>query len=201
MKLTRASHIGEVIASSTSLFVSQALQDPETGERHPPHLGSLVKAHHEISGLQILGIVCQVESNSLDGVHRPVALQLTRQELREQQPQIFDLLHLEFQALIVGYWEKGRYYQSFPPYPPQIHDFTYLCANEEIIRFSERLFFLRNLLETPGIHDEITAAFLRQAWQARAKQGDFLLNAGRELAALLKEDYDRLRSIVSRLQH
>jgi hypothetical protein len=193
-------HIGEVIEASISHFLSQALQNPETGERHPPPLGSLIKAHNEMTGQSILGVVAQIETRSADQLHRPVALNLTRQELKEQQPQIFDLLSLEFQAVIVGYCEKNTFYQSFAPYPPQIHDFTYLCSNEEILSFSADLFCLRHLLETPSVHDEVIAAFIRALWQARKQEPQFILTAGRELAASLKDQYERLRSIALRLQ-
>ncbi|PIQ24431.1 hypothetical protein COW36_24580 [bacterium (Candidatus Blackallbacteria) CG17_big_fil_post_rev_8_21_14_2_50_48_46] len=198
--MTAFEHIGEVIEASTIHFLSQALQNPETGERQSPRLGRLVKARGEENGLYILGVVSHVETRSMDGVHRPVALNLTRRELREQQPQIFDLLSLEFRALIVGYWEKGIYYQHFPPYPPQIHDFTFACNSDEVIRFSERLFCLRNLIEAPGVHDEVVAAFIRQIWEVRGRDSEFLLKAGQELAYLLKDQYERLRSIAARLQ-
>ncbi len=200
MKITVSEHVGEVIEANSSSFLSQALQDPQTGEKQAPRLGSLLKAHNESTGLQILGVVSQVTTRSADSVHRPVALNLTRQQLREQQPQIFDLLSLEFEAVVVGYWEKGLYYQHFPPYPPQIHDFTYLCNPEESIRFSDRLFCLRNLLETPGVHDEVVAAFIKGLWLVRKQDPAFLLVAGRELAHLLKDQYERLRSIAARLQ-
>jgi hypothetical protein len=107
MKITVSEHVGEVIEANSSSFLSQALQDPQTGEKQAPRLGSLLKAHNESTGLQILGVVSQVTTRSADSVHRPVALNLTRQQLREQQPQIFDLLSLEFEAVVVGYWEKG----------------------------------------------------------------------------------------------
>lgn len=194
-----AEHVGEVIEASSSMFLSQALQDPQTGEKYSPRLGALIKVHNESTGLEIFGVVSEISTRSADSVHRPVALNLTRQELREQQPQIFDLLSLEFEAIIVGYWEKGLYYQHFPPYPPQIHDFTYLCSQEESMRFSDRLFCLRNLLETPSVHDEVIAAFIKGLWLTRKQDPAFLLSAGRELAHLLKDQYERLRSIVARL--
>lgn len=192
--------IGEVVGASTSEFIGQVLQIPDLDWRQVPPLGALVRADSESLEARVLGVVCQVETTGLDGVHRPLALNLTRQQLREQQPQIFDLLTTRFTALTVGYLEAGTFYQYFPAYPPQIHDFVSVCPPAEVSRFTDRLFCLRTLLQHPASSDEVIAAFLRQSHRARGQDRDFLIAAGRQLSALLKDNYDRLASILQRLE-
>jgi len=48
--------------------------------------------------------------------------------------------------------------------------------------------------------DELAAASIRQARECRPLDPTFALRAGRQLALLLKEEYDRLRAILSRIE-
>lgn len=191
--------IGEIVAASTSEFTAQVLQTEALDWQQVPPLGSLVRAESESLPAGVLGIVCHVETTGLDGVHRPLALNLTRQQLKEQQPQIFDLLTTRFTALTVGYLEAGCFYQHYPDYPPQIHDFVQRCSDAELARFTDRLFCLRTLLGHPASSDEVIAAFLRHSHRAHGHQHKFLVDAGRQLSGLLKDDYERLASILHRL--
>lgn len=193
---------GEIIEASTSHFIARSLREDEKELNLPqaPPFGSFVKVKSEDHQHHILGIVYNVETGSLDGTHRPTALNLTRQQIKEQQPQIFDLLKTDFSAITIGYIEKSTYLQHLPPYPPQIHDFVYLCSEKEIQSITRKLFFLRTLLSAPGISDELVAATLRLSYQARGKDRNFLLAAGRELSNLLKDNYDRLCSILQRME-
>jgi hypothetical protein len=195
-------HMGEVIEANTQQFKAQVLRSERGTEwGRVPALGALVRVDCQETGTQVLGVVCQVETTGIDSVHRPVALNLTREQLRQQQPQIFDLLRTDFLAVTAGFIEKNAYFQYFPPYPPQIHDFAFSCSDEELQRFTERLFCLRTLLANPAVNDEVVAAFLRHAQRCRTRDNAFLLRAGRELSSLLKDNYDRLSGILLRLQH
>lgn len=192
-------HIGEVIEAHSMGFRFQLKPSDMDSQKDLPALGSLVKVHLQERAHHVLGLVYHVETKSIDSIHRPVALNMTRQELREQQPQIFDLLKTDVLALTLGYQEGRTYFQYLPPYPPLIHDFVYACTPDEIHDFTERLIFLRTLLSNPNTHDEVIAAFLRHSYQMRKHDQVFLKKAGQELSRLLKDDYDRLVSIVQRL--
>jgi hypothetical protein len=194
--------IGEVIASATTHFMAQALKDPERGLGMPkaPPFGSFVRAHLEEDGLDVFGLVYHVETTSIDAAHRPLALNLSRQELREQQPQIFELLRTDFSLVITGYRQDGRVSAGLPPMPPLVHDFVYACEPAEVVALTDRLDFLRTLLtfqQAPT--DELVAACLRHAYRQRGEDRAFLLGAGRTLSNLLRNDYDRLNAIVGRL--
>jgi hypothetical protein len=194
--------IGEVIASATTHFMAQALRDPDRGLSMPkaPAFGSWVRAHLEEDGLDVYGVVYHAETTSIDATHKPFALNLSRQELREQQPQIFELLRTDFSLVITGYRQDGRIRVGLPPTPPLVHDFVYACEAEEVVALTERLDFLRTLLtfaQAPS--DELVAATLRHAYAKRGDDRSFLLGAGRTLSNLLKSDYDRLNAIVQRL--
>ena len=203
-------HIAEVIETATTEFLAQCLEPEDLTFPVMPPFGSWVKSIDEESGNQVLAVVYYATTSPIDSVHRARALGLSLAELREQQPQIFAMLKTEFRAAIVGFVPPNRgngsgnlsssLYQYLPPRPPQIHQAVYQCQPEEIIQFSEQLDFLRTLLQVNGAPVEaLTAAAIREVYQLRKADREWLVRAGRTLSVLLKDDYDRLRYILSQL--
>ena len=145
-------------------------------------------------GLDVLAVVyTNVITGPQDNVHKPSALGLTRERLRLEQPQIFALLRTDVHALIIGHIIAGRVYQHLPPKPPQVHDFIYPAADEQIRAITENFDFLRLLIgvsEVPA--DELLAAAVREGYKARGADQSFLVCAGQALSHLLGSDYDRL---------
>ncbi len=204
-------HIAEVIETATTQFLAQCLEPEDLNFPQMPPFGSWVKAFDEESGNKILAIVTYVTTTPIDSVHRARALGLSLGELREQQPQIFAMLKTEFKAAIVGFeipnqsrngdkTALGKVYQYLPPRPPQIHQAVYRCEAGEVIHFSEQLEFLRTLLQVKDIPVEsLVAAAIREIYRLRQANRDWLVQVGRNLSILLKDDYDRLRYILSQI--
>ncbi len=206
-------HIAEVIETATTEILAQCLDPSELSFPVMPPFGSWVSAIDEVSDNQILAVIYHVTTSPIDNVHRARALGLSLDELREQQPQIFAMLKTEFRAAIVGFVvpqervnggkrPAGKVYQYLPPRPPQIHQAVYRCEPEEIIHFSEQVDFLHTLLKVSEAPVEgLTAAAIRQIYQLRKADREWLVKAGRTLSVILKDDYDRLRYILSQLHY
>jgi HAS barrel domain len=211
-------YIAEVIETATTEFLAQCLEPEDLSFATMPPFGSWVKAKDEDSGSQIYAVIYHVTTSPIDSVHRARALGLSLSELREQQPQIFAMLKTEFRAVIVGYQPLAisrngssnrtkidepalgeAVYQHLPPRPPQVHQAVYYCEPAEIIHFSEQLDFFRTLLQTQGAPDSLAAAALREIYRLRQADRAWLVEAGRNLSLLLKDDYDRLRVILSQI--
>lgn len=207
----RQEHIAEVIETATTEFLAQCLEPEDLSLPIMPAFGSWVRAFDEESGNQVLAVVYYATTSPIDSVHRARALGLSLADLREQQPQIFAMLKTEFRAAIVGFaspeegvngdqYAGGKFYQYLPPRPPQIHQAVYQCQPAEIIHFSEQLDFLRTLLQVNGAPVEaLSAAAIREVYRLRQADRDWLVKAGRTLSILLKDDYDRLRYILSQI--
>ncbi|MFN6569173.1 HAS-barrel domain-containing protein [Dendronalium sp. ChiSLP03b] len=200
-------HIAEVIETTTTEFLAQCLEPEDLSFPSMPPFGSWVCAVDEESGNQVYAVVYYATTMPVDSVHRAVALGLSLQDLREEQPQIFAMLKTEFRAAIVGFEQASltlganqRVYQYLPPRPPQIHQAVYRCESEAIIKFTEELDFLRTLLSVNSAPVEsLTAAAIREIYQLRKADRQWLIQAGRTLSVLLKDDYDRLRFILSQI--
>uniref|UniRef100_A0A832M2J3 Helicase HerA barrel domain-containing protein n=1 Tax=Oscillatoriales cyanobacterium SpSt-402 TaxID=2282168 RepID=A0A832M2J3_9CYAN len=208
-------HIAEIVETSTTEFLAQCLDAEALSFSTMPPFGSWVKSMEEEAGNLVYAVVYYASTSPIDSVHRARALGLSLQELREQQPQIFAMLKTEFRAAIVGFQpfdaatdgsdglatvETGTIYQHLPPRPPQLHQAVFVCEPEEVVQFTEKLDFLRSLLQMGTVPvDALIAATLREIYQLRKADREWLVQAGRTLGVLLKDDYDRLRAILSQI--
>ncbi len=200
-------HIAEVIETSTTDFWAQCLDPEDLSFPSMPPFGSWVRSMDDDSGNHIYGVVYHATTTAVDSVHRARALGLSLVELREQQPQVFAMLKTEFRVAILGFQEAnlageptgpGRHY--LPPRPPQVHQAVYRCEVETVLGFTERPEFLRTLLGLPNAPiDSLVAAVIRQGYQLRHLDREWLVETGRTLSLLLKDDYDRLRLILDQV--
>jgi hypothetical protein len=188
-----AGRIGEVIESSTTRFKAEAVEADS-----PPAFGSFVRTGSDII---TYGLVYNVYASSVDPGRKPIALGLTEEELSREQPQLKQLLKTDFEVAIIGFAEDNLVHTFLPPWPPRIHSFVYACSNEEIIKLTENLEFIRVLTFLPSSlpTEELIAASIRIASQARGGSRDFLVKAGQEIATLLKDEYEKAKGIIRRL--
>ena len=194
-------HLAEVVATSTTEFLAQCLEPKDLDFPLMPAFGSWVKSQQdENSDIISYGVVYHATTAPIDSVHRAVALGMSLKELREQQPQIFAMLRSEIKVVLVGFGSVGNIYQHLPAQPPQIHQAVYACEAEEIENFTNELNFLRTLVQmTNAPVDELIAAVLRNVYQVRKCDRTWLVQAGRKLSLLLKDDYDRLGAILAQV--
>lgn len=153
----------------------------------------------------VYALVYGANTASLEPNRRPSALGFADEdEMRLQQPQIFELLRTEFSGLLIAYstGEGKPLRRHLPPLPPRIHSRVYPCTPDETRLLTEDLSFLRGLLLPSGgalagvPSDELAAACLREARDTHPDDQAFLLRAGRTLATLLATDYERLQAIL-----
>ena len=189
---TDTDRIGEIIESSTSQFRA------ETQELNgAPPFGSFVRTSGDPS---VYGLVYHVCTQSMEPNRRATAYGMTEQELREEQPQIFELLKTEFEAVIIGFEDSNGPRQVLPPQPPGIHRFVYPCSESEVKGLTNSGDFLRSIFSGSRIPvDDLMIASVRNAWAARSFDMPYLVKLGKELCRLVRDDYDRLSSIMRRI--
>jgi hypothetical protein len=150
----------------------------------------------------LYALVCAATTGSGEAGRRPSAYGLEEAQLREEQPQIFDLLTTEFTALHIAWVSGGRLHYGTPPRPPRLHAFVYDCSPEEIRRLTDQPDFTRPLLTGtgPGDPDELLGACLRQTYTLRGNDFAFLVRTGKQLASQLRDDPERLSALLHRLE-
>ncbi|MCS7012117.1 MAG: hypothetical protein RMI34_00280 [Chloroherpetonaceae bacterium] len=194
----RGSYIGEIVRAHTSEF--SAVVPPALLEQGnlPVCLGTLVKV--QTARAAVYGIVSFIEHAPFDSSRKILPHGKSRDELRKEMPQVFELLQTEFTAIAVGVeTAEGKLVQTVPPTPPDLHDFVYATSSHDLARFLERApTFLRLVLQSRStVSDEIIVAFFRNYQAQMSRQ--CLVKLGKELSYLLSDDYRRLESILMRI--
>jgi hypothetical protein len=181
----------------------------------PPAFGSFVRvapfAHQsdapdpfvqsDLRDRAIYAIVMDSRTGARESGRRPTAYGLDAETLRREQPQVFELLATEFSALVIGFIASGRFRGVLPPQPARLHDRVEPCSEDEVVRVSEDLAFVRGVIghPSPVAQDELVAAAIRSAAEPRADRADYLVRAGKMVARLLQRDYGRVEAILSKL--
>jgi hypothetical protein len=203
--LGEPSLIGEIVESSTTEFLAQAVQLD-----FAPPFGAFVEVAGD-DGLSVYGVVAHVQTAGIDPGSRAIMRghgDVRDERIYAENPDLPLVLRTTFRALVVGFAQGsllgvadgGRLYQFLPPRPPRLHYSVFTCPPATVQGFaSTSLDYLQALLNAAEVPvDELLAANLRYTAATFADDGEFLNLAGRELAQLLRADYPRLTSILRR---
>jgi hypothetical protein len=186
--------IGEIVETETSRFVAESFE-----LHRPPALGQLVYATGD-GNMHLYAVVCYGTTASPDPGRRAVRRstgEVFDQAVYDEHPQLELMLRTEFTARLVGYADETRVRHYLPPQPPPLHYSVYTCTAQEVARFTERLTYLRLLLEVPEMAaEQLLAAHIREIYGLRGDDQDWLSSAAREVAGLLKSDYERLMTVL-----
>jgi hypothetical protein len=190
--------LGEIIETSTVGFIAQS----HALHTLPP-LGRLVKVATPAGdgADEIYAVVAYGETAGVDAGRRPVrrgSEQIYDAAIYHEHPELVHLLRTVFQARIVGYVEEDRPRRYLPPVPPPLHFSVRACTAAEVAAFTDDLLYLRILLTPDGLvsPEQLLAAHIRSSYVARGGDRAWLDAAGREVARLFKDEYDRLLTVL-----
>lgn len=187
--------IGEIIHTTSTGFTAESFQLLK-----PPPLGSLVKVRSE--GLrEIFAVVSFGETGSIEPGRRAVRFSqenIYDESIYQEHPELTRTLRTEFAAVLVGEIDGQEILQGLPSQPPPLHYSVQDCTPEEVVRFTQNLYYLRLLWSAAGpvLPEHLLAAHLRQVFQERDDDREWLALAAREVAGLLKQNYDRLMTVL-----
>ena len=187
--------IGEVVEASTTEFLAQAVELDSA-----PPFGAFVEVATD-DALTIYGVVAHVQTAGIDPGSRAIMRghgDIRDERIYQENPDLPLVLRTTFRALVVGFEEHSEIHQFLPPRPPRLHYSVFTCPPRTIHHFTQTGFdFLQALLNASDVPvDELLAANLR--YTTLSEGPDFLQDAGRELAQLLRADYTRLTGILRR---
>ncbi len=194
-----AERIGEIIETNSLSFVAESFI-----LHQPPPLGSLVRV--SVEERTLYAVVSFGATTGIDPGRRAVRRstdEVFDEAIYREHPQLERTLRTEFQALLVGFREgNGLMRQVLPPQPPPLHYSVWQCTVEEVRAFTERRPYFRLLLNAPGElpADQLLAAHIRAVYAARGDDLGWLEAAAREVAALLRDDYDRMMSVLQGIE-
>lgn len=119
-------------------------------------------------------------------------------EVMASNPGIRMLLRTRVTAISCGYIEGEAARPQLPPVPAPLLGEVDTATDAEVLRIADGGAFLALLLAAPGCDDAVIAAAIRWAARSHAPpdRRAFTVEAGKELARLLKAEPARLTSII-----
>lgn len=188
--------IGEIIETTSTAIIAESAE-----LNQPPALGALCQMQSR-SGQTVFGVVSFGRTGGFDPGRRAVRRGsdgADDAEVYRRNPELSRILRTEFSAVLVGWQDAaGRIRQRLPAQPPPLHYSVHACTAQNVTRFSESLGYLRLLLNSMGelSPDQLIAANVRAVYAARGDDAAWLERAGREVAGLLKNDNERLMTVL-----
>lgn len=196
LKNSSNSPFSEVIESSLYTWLIQSWQWDAT-----PAFGSLVTI--ESNKKVLCGIVHQIQTGSMDPIRYPFPYKKTHEELRAEQPQIFEFLKTTFSCIPIGYFDKGKMVYLLPPEPPLIHSFASLMSADMQKQFFYKDTYLQVLFGLSA-HlaniDELLLALLKQQADLGLLSVEKIHRFMGEYSLLIGNDYRRLKLILQRVE-
>jgi hypothetical protein len=195
---------GEVVATSTTEFEAQAVEL----HRAPP-LGALVRVRLD-DGCQLFGVVAGAYTEGLDTGARPVPRATDARQnadVYRDNPDLAHVLRTCFRCLVVGFHDGRQVRHYLPAAPAPIHYSVAVCEPDEIRAFTQDFSYFPLLLNARNLPvEEVLAAHVRFVSEDRPGRGDdevgdaTRVRAGRDIAALLRDDHARLRTVLDRIR-
>jgi hypothetical protein len=194
--MTTNKPFAEVIESSCSGFLAQSWQWDMS-----PTFGSLVMIVDEKRTL--FGLVHQIQTGSMDPIRYPFPYQKTQEELRTQQPHIFEFLKTTFSCLIIGYQEAGKITYLLAPEPAKIHAFICPVAPDkakQLLYHDHYLPLLFSMANSVFNLDELLLALLKYQQSLNLLSTEKLTHFCQQLSLLTGNDYRRLKLFLQRIE-
>ena len=187
----------EVIESSLHSFLAQCWVWDDF-----PSYGSLVTI--ESGDTLLIGSVSELSTGSMDPMRYPFPYQKTEEELKAEQPQIFEFLKTTFRVHIVGYQEKGgKVNYLLPEKPAKIHSFVRACEGRLAKKFFAQPDYMHLLFafeSQTGSLDELLLAILKHLKKADLLDEKALDAFCKTFSLRTGNDYRRLKLFLQRVQ-
>ena len=193
---SQKNQFGEVIEGNLSFWIGQSWE-----WNHVPEFGSLVVATS--NNIKMYGIICNIQTGSSDPARKPTPYQKTEEELLRDQPQIFQFLQTRFNCVAVGYEQSKNIFYYIPSQPTKIHTFIEHATTDDYQKFFSNNQFLNILFNQQSQianFDELILAVIKNLHEKKCLDKTNLYDFIETLSILYKNDYQRLKTFLYRIQ-
>jgi len=187
--------IGRLLQAGTTGFIAGC----RVNQLDAPMFGALVRAPLSES-YQVYGLIYDIHIDE-DGLVRQLvtADNVSAEVMKDNRER--RIVPVEMSVLAVGYEQDRKIHHLLPPRPPLSLDVIYLCDENDLVKFTQKLGYFRHILNSKDAPiGEVIAAHIQQAKAAQGKAGDtWREKAVTELISLLRDDYPTLMSALGAL--
>lgn len=194
-RLKKTECFAEVIQSSLEGWTAQSWQWNTF-----PEFGTLVAV--ETKQRILFGIVHHINTGSFEGNRHPFAYQKTEDELRAEQPQIFEFLQTTFSCLTLGFTEQETISYQWAPEPPKIHAFVSPLQTQDYKEFFSSDHYLPLIFSSSHLFniDELLLALLQTMSKQKLLTKTMLASFIENFSLLIGNDYRRLKLFLKRAE-
>lgn len=167
-----------------------------------PSFGSIISIKSNLR--TIYAIVYDIQTGSSDPNRTVITYQKTEQELRRDQPQIFEFLETKFHCITIAYKENETIFYQVAPEPPKIHDFVWPTTIEErkiILENEQYLQVLFNYSNSNLPLDELLLAILKSSSDQKILKSIVFEKFIKMFSLLTNNDYRRLKLFLQRAKN
>jgi hypothetical protein len=193
--MNKQSYFAEVIESSLPTWRAQSWQWDTF-----PSFGSLVTI--TAGDRTLFGLVYEIQTGSLDPHRSTFAYQKTEEELKKEQPQIFEFLRTTFSCLTIGYLQEDKIVYQLAPEPPKIHAFLSYPSNNQLQHFFSSEHYLHLIFNASGYIgslDELLLALLNRLAYTNILTEQTVARFIETFSLLTANDYRRLKLFLQRV--
>ena len=187
--------IGRLLQAGTTGFIAGC----RVNQLDAPMFGALVRAPLSES-YQVYGLIYDIHIDE-DGLVRQLvtADNVSAEVMKDNRER--RIVPVEMSVLAVGYEQDRKIHHLLPPRPPLSLGVIYLCDENDLVKFTQKLGYFRHILNSKDAPiGEVIAAHIQQAKAAQGKAGDtWREKAVTELISLLRDDYPTLMSALGAL--
>lgn len=167
----------------------------------PPAFGQLVCVQD--ASECIFGIVTHITTGPRDTHRSPMPLQKTHEELRQEYPHIFQLLHTSFTCVVIGYYQNDTFVYQAPPTPARLHAFVAPADQQHHIDIFAYETYLPMLFHAPDLDasiDELVLAIMRHMGWCNMLSYTRISAITDTFSMLINNDYRRLKVFLQRVE-
>jgi len=167
-----------------------------------PSFGSIVSIKSQTRN--IYSIVYHIQTGSSDPNRTVMSYQKTEEELRKDQPQIFEFLETKFSCITIAYEEQGEIFYQIAPNPPKIHEFVWPTTIDErtvILSNEQYLQLLFNYSNATFSLDELLLAILKTSSDQNILKAAIFEKFIKMFSLLTNNDYRRLKLFLQRAKN
>lgn len=167
----------------------------------PPAFGQLVCVT-DAPG-QIFGIVTHIMTGPRETHRAPMPLQKTHEELRQEYPHIFQLLHTTFTCVVLGYYQHETFVYQAPPTPARLHAFIQEASHGQHTDILCQETYLPLLFHAPDLDasiDELVLAIMRHMGHCGILTPQRIAAIIDTFSMLINNDYRRLKVLLQRIE-
>jgi len=164
-----------------------------------PTPGTFVRFY--IKDYMVIGCVTRYEIGSIESQGYPSALWSNINEIKNNYPEIDQILKGYFDCLVIGSIYNGRFINGLPNRSIPIHAQVEKAETDDILLATQNALFINTILKATDVDVIVVMpSIVYYAYIVRNKDNNYLYEIGKQLSIYLNYDLNTLVPLIERIE-